>query len=92
MSYEGYSQFLCKNGHAWTADCMRTDMETKCPACGEFKVWENIVNVTNGSFEGNERIDGYVELEILEEKVCSECHRPTETRYKIPTPNLNKER
>lgn len=87
MSYEGYSQFLCKNGHGWTSDCMNTGMsleENKCFTCGEPAVWENMVNVTNGSFEGDERIDGYVELELLTEKKCEHCDSILERTYKQP--------
>lgn len=63
--------------------------------CGEPKAWVNLVDVTNGSFEVNpdtgeeERIDGFVELEILvppQECVCS-CgnkHYSTHGVYRIP--------
>ena len=85
MSYEGYSQFLCKNGHQWTEDCMAAGDESKCPTCSEKSVWENMVDITNGSFEDGKRIDGYIELEIIEQKVCGECKRPTETRYMNPS-------
>lgn len=84
MSYEGYSQFLCKNGHLWTADCWKAETEMKCPVCGKQKVWENMVDTTNGSFEDGERIDGYIELEVKSRKTCSKCHSILETRYKIP--------
>lgn len=85
MSYEGYSQFLCKNGHQWTADCMMADDETKCPACFEEKVWENMVDVTNGSFDDEgKRCDGYVELKVLEQKSCDKCQSILETKYEIP--------
>jgi len=36
MSYEGYSQLWCKNGHYWTVDCYELDYlepedYPKCP-------------------------------------------------------------
>ncbi|KKK91096.1 hypothetical protein LCGC14_2716410, partial [marine sediment metagenome] len=35
MSYEGYSQLLCKDGHYWTKDCEEMAYlelsEHKCP-------------------------------------------------------------
>lgn len=85
MSYEGYSQFLCKYGHYWTKDCYQVDEYTHefCPY-GHPAVWENMVNVTNGSFEGNERIDGYVELEIVSTQECKTCGAISDVRYKIP--------
>ena len=60
----------------------------KCPKCGEPAIWENLVNTTNGSFEDDERIDGYIELKIKSELsgVCSACGEKhiCETRYWIP--------
>jgi len=76
MSYEGYSQFLCKKGHYWTEDCYLADKENcKCPICFGSVDWENQVNITNGSFEDGERIDGFVELKIKSEisGQCSNC-------------------
>lgn len=85
MSYEGYSQFLCKNGHQWTRDCNAVDEVNECLDCSEPPVWENMVDLTNGSFDGDERIDGYVELELLEPpKTCDKCNSVLEVRYKNP--------
>lgn len=95
MSYEGYSRFLCKNGHLWTEDDLmqmwsKDSLEdNKCPKCGGSAVWENIVNLTNGSYDDEgERIDGFIELEIKSEwsGICSECggKHICETIYKIP--------
>lgn len=85
MSYEGYDQLLCENGHYFTADTYEdTDHETwRCEICGAQLAWWNAVDVTNGSFDVNPytkeevRIDGYVELEI---------DKPAqEETYKIPS-------
>lgn len=84
MSYEGYSQFLCKRGHAWDEDCNQASPESKCPTCGEPFIWENMVDQTNGSYEGDKRIDGYVELKVATIKSCAECGKPQEVTYKIP--------
>ena len=83
MSYEGYSQFLCEKGHYWTKDCnelpnlmYEEDVKQKCPICGEEEVWENMVNITNGSFDDDgTRIDGFIELKQKSELsgVCSAC-------------------
>lgn len=94
ISFEGYSQFLCKNGHHWTKDAHLLMYETirdqKCPVCGEPAAWENMVDLTNGSFddEGN-RIDGYIDLEPLEIHMmtCSNCDNTKACKcstYKIP--------
>ena len=79
MSYEGYEQKICKNGHYWTEDAiefMWDDEVRECYKCGEKPIWENSVNLTNGSFddEGN-RIDGFIELKVKKETsgICSEC-------------------
>lgn len=79
MSYEGYSQLLCKNGHNWDLDCNEMPQiyeeprEELCPKCKEPAIWENMVDVTNGSWdEDGVRIDGFVELE-LEGKISGEC-------------------
>lgn len=97
MSYEGYYQILCQNGHLCDIDCRDySDKSFVCPECGEKSVWWNSVDVTNGSFGENpftgkeERIDGYIELEIKESPkvcVCKECgthHWSTTITYKLP--------
>lgn len=86
MSYEGFTQYLCKNGHYHTQDCSYDDL-TICPNCMADIVWSNMVDVTNGSFEiidGKEvRIDGYVDLKIKYERQC-DCCGSILTTYKIP--------
>ena len=93
MSYEGYSQLLCKNGHYWAKDCYDMDYKElkdhKCLICGEPAIWENMVNVTNGSFDEDAgRIDGYIELKQKSELsgVCSACGKKhvCEVRYYKP--------
>jgi len=93
MSYEGYLQLLCKNGHQWTLDCYEIDhielKDHKCPKCDEQAVWENMVDVTNGSFDDNDnRIDGYIKLKVKKKisGVCSCCGKEhvCEITYEIP--------
>lgn len=95
MSYEGYSQFLCKKGHYWTVDCNELPQlmwdepkNQKCPFCKGNAVWENMVNTTNGSFEDGERIDGYIDLKIKQKisGICSCCGKEhiCEITYCIP--------
>jgi RNA polymerase subunit RPABC4/transcription elongation factor Spt4 len=84
MSYEGYIQYLCENGHLSLKDCYEDDIQI-CPICKAKIVWWNMVNTTNGSFsEEGERIDGYIELKIKTQKICDKCNSVLETTYKIP--------
>lgn len=84
MSWEGYYQQLCKKGHYTTKSAEYQDEDKKCNICGEKLVWINIVDITNGSFEGNKRIDDYVELKEESRKVCEHCNSVLEVIYKIP--------
>jgi hypothetical protein len=94
MSFEGYWQHLCKKGHGWTEDCYQgyfdDNYEAKCPKCFGKSVWSNLVDVTNGSFYENERIDGYIELEEKERHVCDKCKSVLEVTYKIPKKRKSK--
>ena len=99
MSWEGYTQRLCKNGHLLSSTDYIDEAEP-CLVCGAGQVWWNQVDLTNGSYDddGN-RIDGGVELEETDESKlerckCNKCgnvHRPnlsgygvSAARYKIP--------
>jgi len=48
MSYEGYSQFLCTEGHYWTIDCYFIKKDNWCSICCKKAIWGNMVNDTNG--------------------------------------------
>ena len=96
MSYEGYEQYLCSNGHLHEEDAHVTiwsDPLMVCSICHEPFVWKNSVDETNGSHdeETGERIDGQVELEVLKEvkfcvcPICKTMHALNMIRYKIPT-------
>ena len=92
MSFEGYYQIVCENGHQFTKDAydFGDATEAKCPFCKEDAVWWNLVDVTNGSHEGDERIDGFLQLKIkesVETCTCDKCnnvHVVKEPTYKIP--------
>jgi len=99
MSFEGYYQILCKNGHQATEDCyMFESLEWQCSVCGKKAVWRNLVDLTNGSWDDNgDKIDGYIELEIKEQPpeckcpTCGQKHESGPTIYKIPTEQTAKE-
>lgn len=89
MSFEGYYQILCVNGHLQEIDVYSMDFDIdnfkdwECEYCNGKIAWWNIVDETNGSFnidsdgyETEERIDNFVELKIDKERktcTCSIC-------------------
>lgn len=90
MSYEGYRQYICKNGHAFTRDAYNDD-NPKCDICKAEPVWANSVDQTNGSWDDDgKRIDGYVRLQIdkpAKHKTCRACkHKEivAHETYRIP--------
>ena len=84
MSYEGYTEALCEDGHYHTWDAY-WDPPALCIECGKSLVWFNEVDQTNGDGE-----DMKAKLEVLEEakvETCPTCHHKNEVaevRYKIP--------
>ena len=96
MSYSGFSQFWCKNGHYWTVDCnllMHKIQQEKCPICKEPEVFENMVDETNGSHEDGKRIDGFIKPKSIKKHKmqCPNCHRHKIcecSTYKIPKEKL----
>lgn len=59
MSFEGYYQLLCENGHETQASVWDTDAETSCATCGGKIIYHNLVDCTN---ESNEGIVEFVEV------------------------------
>lgn len=49
MSYEGYEQHICENGHRFD---IYNDESPKCYHCGAASVWYNSVDDTNCAQEG----------------------------------------
>ena len=90
MSFEGYHQVLCKNGHHFTTDLGFDEESWECPYCKEKLAWTHIVDTTNGSFENGKQIDGYIELKVAQKAKVCECdkcgneHVIEPVRYKIP--------
>lgn len=100
MSYEGYTQVLCENGHEGCCDIWEQPYSDKweCPVCSAKAAWSNEVDHTEGSYCdcesgcqycNNGRIDGYVELEVATPAEYKRCnlghdHLVKEATYKIP--------
>jgi hypothetical protein len=47
MSFEGYYEFLCQNGHHAACDVYAPEPK-KCRVCGASMAWQNMVDQTNG--------------------------------------------
>lgn len=73
MSFEGYFQQICKNGHYHVYDAYDNE-EEKCPDCGSEWAWSNMVDTTNGTHnEFGGRIDNYKEPILIKEAVYKKC-------------------
>lgn len=85
MSYEGYEQILCEDGHLYTFDCYNhRPYAATCP-CGKPFIWWNSVDCTNEPDEGYVAL---VEKTPAEYCVCACCnhrHQVKPETYYIPT-------
>lgn len=87
MSYEGYTQYLCPNGHLWTVDAYLGDGDNEhiCSQCRQTRVWSHSVDCTNGIVydeDGKELPDTVpfeLEVDHYEERVIKV------PIYKVPT-------
>ena len=94
MSYEGYTQVLCKNGHYREFDCHISpelnDEFTLC-SCGEPYVWSNEVDQTNGGNQGIIPIEKMTIKTLAVTETCSHCNHTKvvkEVEYLIPDNKL----
>jgi hypothetical protein len=95
VSYEGWFQLLCANGHLSACDAYE-DPPVVC-RCGASMVWSNSIDNTNGcsSPDDHSRVGscecGMVDLEVVTPGEVCECptcgvrHEKAEPVYKIPT-------
>jgi hypothetical protein len=91
MSYEGYEQVLCPNGHLWIEDALKAMYEgyDLCSVCKAKPVWCNSVDQTNCDPEVEKEMR--VELVLrspAEINTCKECGHSKlvkEQTYVIPT-------
>lgn len=82
MSYEGYTEYLCEDGHHWTQDAY-DERPRMCADCGKRAVWYHDVDQTNGD-------DDWALLDAIETAAFAQCnyghtHQVRVARYKIPT-------
>lgn len=85
MSYEGYTQKLCENGHYWAESDYDCDSTYKCPHCKGLCVWFNDVDQTNGN--GDEYYIQLKENAPAEYETCKCCGHTKLIKpatYKIP--------
>ena len=71
MSYEGYEQHLCANGHEFFQDAYDDDVEN-CPHCDAPSVWVHYVDQTNG--DDGSPYTRRVTLEVKTEEQYCTCH------------------
>lgn len=85
MSWEGYYQLLCKNGHQWSVDGYDYSSECcLCPHCKEPSVYWNQVDQTNDN--GDEDVVEFEEIEPAKMCTCAcgNLHQIAPPRYKMP--------
>lgn len=92
MSYEGYVQCICKNGHYYEYNAYARDNDRVCYQCGTESAWTNAVSETNCDSYGQIPMK-WLREQFLKEKAhvetCNLGHQHTvkqETFY-IPTPS-----
>jgi hypothetical protein len=94
MSYEGFEDFLCKNGHLDSFDCYDapSPSEFKCRFCGEGYLARNTVDQTNGFVEGSDWPNHRVKLEKkIEHDKCECCGRADHVEYIYTTDGIEGE-
>lgn len=84
MSFEGYFQRLCKNGHNCNCDGYCASDDDRCDFCDAEIAWENLIDQTND--DGQKDV---VELEVdvpaeICECSCGHRHQIKPARHKIP--------
>jgi len=84
MSYEGYEQCICEDGHYFCADVWGG--EEKCH-CGKKAVWYNSVDETNCDGYGFIDMEQFIET-AAETKTCECCGHVRvvkEVTYRVPS-------
>ena len=92
MSYEGFEQHLCKNGHYYCCEPSGYYCDTtNCPDCGEESAFCNSVDQTNGPSQGELIFPNDFEQLKIKGAVIETCIHCGHTKvisqnvYRIPT-------
>jgi len=85
MSYEGHSQYICKNGHRYDGDSYYDN--DRCHVCDSPSAWCNRVDDTNCESDGV--INDWSSL-LIEAAMTATCnlgheHVIKHARYRVPT-------
>lgn len=88
MSYEGFSQNICNNGHRYNLPVHADNDTCPHPNCHEGSAFSNPVDETNGESVGQIPNHIWERFKIQEEvtQVCSLGHKhvTSPARYRIP--------
>lgn len=90
MSYEGYIQVLCPNGHTWNINDNGWEPspdEFKCSHCRQFAIWKNFVDETNGESIGLIQLEKITPIK-LHTCTCGNIHTGEPATYRIPDDGL----
>lgn len=89
MSYEGYVQVLCENGHLFVTDAYYDEQTLVCSRCPASGVFFNHVDETNGPPQGEIPAEEWKQFEIAPERKerCNLGHEHVleYARYRVPT-------
>ena len=94
MSYEGYTQYICKNGHYYNGPDSFAGPIEPC-YCGAVPAWENNVGDTNCDEYGIVLFDTLVEHALISKAKEEKCnlghvHVIQPEIFRIPTPEETK--
>jgi hypothetical protein len=96
MSFEGYYQCLCENGHYSCRDPFDSEDDFCCPSCDNKTIaWENLVDQTNPCIVGYIPVRVLKEHCLVSERVTLSCnlghtHEIAPVVFRIPTPEETK--
>lgn len=91
MSYEGYEQLICENGHYWEEDALQMFEEYGvCRICQGKVAWSNSVDQTNGPSQGEILYEVLKEKFLLTPEVVEVCnlghpHQKSPDIFRVPT-------
>lgn len=87
MSYEGYEQHICSDGHYFRTDAYATfyDEKVKCD-CGKPSIWCNGVDETNCEGIGYIDMDQFI-IKSAQYETCNLGHKhmTAKATYKVPS-------